>query len=120
MAEPTPADTRAATDVAMRLAAAGDLREQARDLIAQALADQRAALIGSGLVDTGPADIRTERIAITRDPKTGEPSYRGETPDGGTELSGFAGDIAHEVAYRLVEGSDVEQAEITVRWRGEY
>jgi len=64
--------------------------------------------------------MKTERIHITRDLKTGEPSYTGETPDGGTELSGFAGDLAHEVAYRLMDGTQVTEVEITVRWTGEY
>lgn len=70
------------------------------------------------LVPSGP-DVHTERIQITRD-ANGEATYSGETPDGSNDLSGFAGDIAHEVAYSLMEGTEVERAEITVRWQGEY
>lgn len=111
MADPTQADREKAQEVAEHAQYRG--QKVLVKLIAQALTDQRAPLVPNG------PNVTTERITITN-PTNGPATYTGETPDGGTELSGFAGDIAHEVTYGLVEGHDIDLVEITVRWRGSY
>lgn len=58
----------------------------------------------------------TERFVISN-PADAEADYLTHDQK---ELSNFAIDVAHELTYSLVENTNVELVEVTLRWRGEY